>query len=50
MSILNASFGKRFPQRHNSFFMPKLMTMASAGVIRGKNLPDGGVQWHLGKP
>jgi hypothetical protein len=25
-----------------------LMTMATAGAIRGEYLPDGGVQWHLG--
>ena len=30
--------------------MPKLMTMASAGAIRGEYSPYGGVQWRLGKP
>jgi hypothetical protein len=27
--------------------MPKSMTMASAGVIQGEYLTNGGIQWHL---
>ena len=46
--ILSASFAKRFHNATTQFFTPKAMTMASAGAIRGKESPDGGVQWHLG--
>jgi hypothetical protein len=48
LCLLNASFKTAVSQCHNSFFEPKLMTMASAGAIRGEYLHDGGVQWHLG--
>ena len=34
--LLNASFEKRFHNATTRFFTPKLMTMASAGAIRGK--------------
>ena len=52
-SHLNASFEKQFHNATTHFFTPKSMTMASAGAIRGKYLPnngDGGVQWQLGQP
>ena len=46
--LLNASFKTAVSQRHNSIFTPKLMTMAFAGAIWGKYLPNGGIWWHLG--
>jgi hypothetical protein len=47
-AFLNASFKKQFHNATTPFFTPKSMTMASAGAIRGKYLPDSGVSWHLG--
>ncbi len=41
--LLNASFKTADSQCHNLVFEPKLMTMTSAGAIRGKYLPNGGV-------
>ena len=46
--LLNASFGKRFHNATTRYLMPKLMTMVSTGSIRGKYVPFGSVQWHLG--
>jgi hypothetical protein len=48
LCLLNASFKTAVSQRHNLNFEPKSMTMASAGVIRGEYLPNGGIWWHLG--
>jgi hypothetical protein len=48
LCLLNASFEKPFHNATTRFFTPKLMTMASAGAIRGKYWPDHSVQWHLG--
>ncbi len=45
--LLNASFGKQFCNATTQCFMQKMMTMASAGAIKGEYLPTGGVQWHL---
>jgi hypothetical protein len=38
---------QRFHNAITRFFEPKLITMASAGAIRGEYLPDGGVQVHM---
>ena len=48
LCLLNASFGTSFHNATARLLMAKLMTMASAGVIWGEFLPDGGGQWHLG--
>ena len=36
LCLLNASFKKQFHNATTRFVMPKLMTMVSAGVIRGE--------------
>ena len=41
-------FKKQFQNATTWFFTSKLMTMASAGVIRGKYTPNGSIQWQLG--
>jgi hypothetical protein len=41
--LLNTSFKTAVSHHHNSFFVPKSMTMVSAGVVRGKYLPNGGI-------
>ena len=43
LCLLNASFKQWFHNATTQFFTPKSMTMASAGAIRGKYLPNGGV-------
>ena len=49
LCLFNTSFENRFHNAATRFFTPKLMTMASAGAIRGEYCwPDRGVQWHLG--
>ncbi len=46
--LLNTSFKTAVSHATTRFFDPKLMTMPSAGAIRGKYLPNGGIWWHLG--
>ena len=48
LCLLNASFEKLFHNATPRYVMPKSMTMASAGAIRGEYSPDGGIQGHLG--
>jgi hypothetical protein len=43
LCLLNASFETAVSQRHNSILYAKIMTMTSAGAIRGEYSPNGGL-------